>query len=159
MLNISSQLKVGGQLYSVFNKIEYRQAVETIMLDRDFMQYKPRQVFISNKFFDHYLRLLNVKERPAAFFHQNNPEKFPEYERFIQEKGIADFYYLSVFQDVSTGVPSPVLQFLYSKYYTVCVTQFVWVQVVKLSTRLPPEQNQVVRSCPRATPVAAPVQP
>ena len=158
MLNVSNYFKVGARLYNISSKIEYRQAVETIMLDKIFMQNKPRHVFISNNFFDHYLKFLDVKEGSTELFYQDTPERFPEYEKLIREKVAADFYYLEVFQDVSTGGPSPVLQYLYSRYYTVCVKQFVWVQVVKFSTRLPPEQNQVVWSCPRATPVAAPVQ-
>lgn len=158
MLNVSSQLKIGGKLYSDFSKIEYRQAVETILLDKEFMQNKPRHVFISNKFFDHYIRFFDIKTRPAVYFHQNDVEKFPEYEKFISEKGVTDFYYLGIFQDVSKGEPSPVLRHLYTRYFTVCVTQFVWVQVVKFSTRLPPSGNQVVQNCPSATPVAAPVQ-
>ncbi len=153
-LNISSALPVGGKLYSGITKIEYRQAVETIVRDAGFMQAGNRNIFVSNKFFDHYLLHFHVRDKPAPFMHQNAPEKIGEYMKQIADEKMNGFYYLEVFMSVETREPSPILKELQKHYYAICATQFFWVQVFKFSTLLPPIQAEhEVGSCPREAPV------
>lgn len=151
-LNVSMSLKEGGKLYNDISKIEYRESVETILLDEEFMAQPKRHVFISNKFFDHYLMRFGVRGKPARFFHNDQPQKIDEYRDMISKQGVGDFYYLEVFMNVDTGAPSPLLRELQKHYYTVCVTQFVWVQVVKFSTLLPGGEQKVIGTCPEPTP-------
>lgn len=158
-LNVSRTVEVGGKLYNDMTKTEYRQAVDIVASDSDFIRKGGWNVFIANKFFDHYLMRRSIRNQPAVFFHQDQPQKLGEYIKFIKKQDIGDFYYLETFMNVDTGAPSPVLAGLQQQYYTVCVSQFIWVQVVKFSTRLPAQDAPIVPSCPRATPAPEAVSP
>ena len=157
--NTSSNITVGGKLYAGITKQEYREAVAVIAKDSDFMKTEKKNVFISNLFFDHYLRLLRVRYKPAPFMHQQAVEKMPEYEKYIREQGMNNFYYLEVYQFVDTRAPSPILRELRKRYHTLCATQFFWVQVLKFNTQLPPNPQDKLKSCPRSQAVTVSTPP
>ena len=110
LLNVSDNVAMGGKLYTGTTKQEYREAVAVIVHDVDFMAHEKKNVFISNLFFDHYLKRARVRFKPAPFMHQNAVEKMPEYVRYISEQGMVNFYYLEVYGSVENRKASPILQ-------------------------------------------------
>lgn len=160
-LNAADDVKFGGKLYSGITKHEYREAAKVVARDSEFMRTERKNVFIANLFFNHYLKRERIRFKPLPFMHANAPQKMPEYSRYIREQGMQNFYYMMVIEDVAQrDKQSPLLEALRQQYHTVCATRFIWVQVFKFNTQLPPNPDEPLQSCPRSVPAAAnPVEP
>lgn len=147
-INMPANVPYGGELYTRITKVDYRDAVKVVANDRSFMESKPRYVFSSNLFFDHYLRYFRVRRNGSVRqWHHDLPERIREYDQFLREKQVDQFYYLEIYSDFSAKAPSQLYQRLDERYHRLCQSRLVWTHVTKFSRSLPSVERGEVPAC------------
>ena len=151
-INVSGSIDMPRLLYRDSLKHEYREATMVIASDEAFMRQDRRDVFVSNVFFNHYLKRFGVRTKPARFVHEFHPEHMPEYEGYIANDHIQDFYYMEILRNVEIRRFSPILQVFRKRYHAICQSEFKLVRTLKFTTRLPPNPGAKLSRCPRSEP-------
>lgn len=151
---INTHANAENRLYTNYLREDYRGAVDILRYDYRFMTTNPadRIVITSNVFFDHYLRLYNLK--PHADMVMSTVEQMSELETLLAKEKPDRFYFL----EVSGKDTSPVLAALENRFATRCFSRLNKMNVIKFLNQ-PRPADQLPRSELHDCPLKSSVKP
>ncbi|HQQ62075.1 MAG TPA: glycosyltransferase family 39 protein [Pseudomonadales bacterium] len=143
-----------NRLYNNYLREDYRGAVDIVRHDFRFMSTNPadRIVITSNVFFDHYLRLYDLK--PHADMVMSSVGQMSELEALLEKEKPDRFYFL----EVSGKETSPLLAALESRFATRCFSRLNKMNVFKFLNQ-PRPADQLPRSELHDCPLKSSVKP
>lgn len=143
-----------NRLYNNYLREDYRGAVDIVRHDFRFMGTNPadRIVITSSVFFDHYLRLYNLK--PHADMVMTSVGQMSELEALLEKEKTDRFYFL----EVSGKETSPLLAALENRFATRCFSRLNKMNVFKFLNQ-PRPADQLPRTELHDCPLKSSVKP
>jgi hypothetical protein len=131
----------GQGLYLRSSKMEIREAVLTVSLDRDFVQSGSAAIFTNGYYFDHYLDRFGVRDKLAIG--NASTGSLEAISTYLRDHAVQQFYVIE-----AAGPPSTQLVEQLRKQYSVtCKTELHHVDVVKFAVAPGEDQKSDVPAC------------